>query len=100
MIYHALLNYPPDLSRTTVLSIVRNLVAAPDFTAAPAELSDYLQLLDVDGHTPIYWATVNCSQEAISAYTALISSSQFCLLVPPTCASHAWRSAIMQCLRS
>jgi hypothetical protein len=95
MIYHALLNHPPDLSRTTVLSIVRNLVAAPDFTAASVAPIFYPYVL-----SPIYWAIVNCSQEAISAYTALISSSQFCLLVPPTCASHAWRLAIMQCLRS
>jgi hypothetical protein len=79
-------NCANDLSRTTVLSTVRDLVATPDFTAAsmapivnssalsPAELSDYLQLLDVEGHTPIYWAIVNCRQEAISAYIALISS--------------------------
>jgi hypothetical protein len=75
-----------DLSRTTVLSTVCDLIAAPDFTAAsmapivnpyalsPAELSDCLQLLNVEGHTPIYWAIVNCRQEAISAYIALISS--------------------------
>jgi hypothetical protein len=75
-----------DLPRTTVLSTVRDLVATPDLTAAsmapivnpfalsPAELSDHLQLLNVEGHTPIYWAIVNCRKEAISAYIALLSS--------------------------
>jgi hypothetical protein len=75
-----------DLPHTTVLSTVRDLAATPDITAAstmapivnayalsPAELSDCLQLLNVEGHTPIYWAIVNCRQEAISAYIALIS---------------------------
>ncbi|OAX34475.1 hypothetical protein K503DRAFT_859182 [Rhizopogon vinicolor AM-OR11-026] len=71
-----------DLSCTTVLFCIRDLVTAADFTPSsvapivntcaaalsPAEFSDLLQSLNIDDHTAIYWAIVNCRREAISAF--------------------------------
>ncbi|OJA08604.1 hypothetical protein AZE42_07135 [Rhizopogon vesiculosus] len=78
-----------DLSCTTVLSCIRDLVTTSDFTPSsiativnswaaalsPAEFSDLLQSLNIDGHTAIYWAIVNCKREAISAFVNVISRS-------------------------
>ncbi|KAG1755723.1 hypothetical protein EDB19DRAFT_1662685 [Suillus lakei] len=72
---------------TTVLSRIRDIVSAPDFTPSSvaltvdacaaslsvAEFSDLLQSPNIEGHTALYWAIVNKRQEAFSVFVGFIS---------------------------
>ncbi|KAG2158347.1 uncharacterized protein EDB93DRAFT_1100544 [Suillus bovinus] len=74
--------------RTTVLSLIRDVVTTPDFVPSsvgpifdacaasiPAgEFSDILQESNIEGHTPLYWAIVNSRPEAISALSCMVTS--------------------------
>jgi hypothetical protein len=74
-------------SLDTVLSRVRDLVSAPDFTPSSAakivddcaaalpneEFSDLLQTSNIEDHTALYWAIVNDRLEAFSALAGAIS---------------------------
>ncbi|KAG2343875.1 hypothetical protein BDR05DRAFT_999770 [Suillus weaverae] len=74
--------------RTTVLSCIRDIVSAPDFSSSsiissvnacvaaisPAEFSDLLQKPDIEGHTAMYWAILNHRREAFSAFAAFIAN--------------------------
>ncbi|KAG1763934.1 hypothetical protein EDD22DRAFT_885196 [Suillus occidentalis] len=73
-------------TRNIVLSCIRDVVSAPDFTPSSvlpiinacaaalsaAEFSDLLQAHNIEGHTALYWAIVNERQEAISALSGFI----------------------------
>jgi len=73
--------------RTTVLSCIRDIVCAPDFTpssVAPivnacaaalpaADFSELLQTPNIAGHTALYWAIVNNRREVFSAFAGFIS---------------------------
>ncbi|KAG0697963.1 hypothetical protein DFH29DRAFT_856319 [Suillus ampliporus] len=72
--------------RTTVLSLIREIVSDPNFTPSsvapivnacaaalsPAEFSSLLQKCNIEGHTAMYWAIVNHHREAFSAFAAFI----------------------------
>ncbi|KAG1751827.1 hypothetical protein EDB19DRAFT_2022034 [Suillus lakei] len=74
-------------SRIYVLSRIRDIVSAPDYTPSSvasivdacaatlpaAEISHLLQALNTEGHTLMYWAIVNHRQEAFGAFAAFIS---------------------------
>lgn len=74
-------------SLDSVLSRVRDLVSAPEFTPSSAakivdacaatlpneEFSDLLQTSNIEDHTALYWAIVNDRLEALSALTGAIS---------------------------
>ena len=76
-----------EQQRTTVLSSIRDIVSAPDFTPPSvasavnacaatlpaAEFSDLLKTPNIAGHTALYWAIVNNRQEAFSALAGFIS---------------------------
>ncbi|KAG2078093.1 hypothetical protein BDR04DRAFT_448153 [Suillus decipiens] len=74
--------------RTTVLSLIRDIVTAPDFTPSSvgsiidacvaslptAEFTALLQESNIQGHTPLYWAVVNNRLEALSAFLKFINA--------------------------
>ncbi|KAG0707577.1 hypothetical protein DFH29DRAFT_995006 [Suillus ampliporus] len=74
-------------TRANVLSRVRNIVCAPDFSPSSvaqnvndcaaslsaAEFSNLLQKRNIEDHTALYWAIVNKRREAFSALAGFIS---------------------------
>ncbi|KAG1754534.1 hypothetical protein EDB19DRAFT_661695 [Suillus lakei] len=73
-------------TRTTVLSLIRDMVSTPDFTPSSvdpivdacatslpaAEFRALLQESNIEGHTPLYWAVVNNRPRALQAFLKLI----------------------------
>ncbi|KAG1857752.1 hypothetical protein DFJ58DRAFT_878246 [Suillus subalutaceus] len=73
-------------TRNTVLTCIRDIVSAPDFTPSSAipivdacaaalsatKFSDLLQTPNIEGHTALYWAIVNERPEAFSALSKFI----------------------------
>ncbi|KAG2157331.1 hypothetical protein DEU56DRAFT_764036 [Suillus clintonianus] len=73
-------------TRTTVLSLIRDMVSAPDFTPSSvvpivdacaaslpaAEFTNLLQTSNIEGHTALYWAIVNNRREALVAFFRFI----------------------------
>ncbi|KAG1862678.1 hypothetical protein F4604DRAFT_1957370 [Suillus subluteus] len=71
----------PAVSASTLQTCILDIVSAPDltpFSVAPivdacsttfsaAEFSDFLQTLNIEGHTALYWAIVNERREAFTA---------------------------------
>ncbi|KAG1862691.1 hypothetical protein F4604DRAFT_2030689 [Suillus subluteus] len=71
----------PAVSASTLQTCILDIVSAPDltpFSVAPivdacsttfsaAEFSDFLQTLNIEGHTALYWAIVNDRREAFIA---------------------------------
>ncbi|KAG2109556.1 uncharacterized protein F5147DRAFT_772864 [Suillus discolor] len=69
-----------------VLSHLCDIISTPNFLASsvapiietcaaallPEEFSDLLQNPNIEGHTAMYWAVVNCRREAFSMFTAHI----------------------------
>ncbi|KAG1773701.1 hypothetical protein EV702DRAFT_561073 [Suillus placidus] len=78
---------PSRQTRNTVLTCIRDIVSAPDFTPSSVipivdacaaalsavEFSDLLQTRNIEGHTALYWAIVNERREAFSALSGFIS---------------------------
>ncbi|KAG2367480.1 hypothetical protein BDR07DRAFT_1606128 [Suillus spraguei] len=74
--------------RTTVLSLIRDIVTAPDFVPSSvgsiidacvaslptAEFTALLQESNIEGHTPVYWAVVNNRPEALAAFLKFINT--------------------------
>ncbi|KAG1873847.1 hypothetical protein F4604DRAFT_1955495 [Suillus subluteus] len=83
------------LRRNTVLTCIRNIVSAPDFTPSSVipivnacaaalfavEFSNLLQTPNIEGHTALYWAIVNERPEAFSVLSSFIPK------FPATCSS-------------
>ncbi|KAG1873861.1 hypothetical protein F4604DRAFT_1765461 [Suillus subluteus] len=73
-------------TRNIVLTCIRDIVSAPDFTPSSvipivnacaaalfaSEFSDLIQTPNFEGHTALYWAIVNERQEAFSALSKFI----------------------------
>lgn len=74
-----------------VLSCIRNLVTATNYTPSSvipivnscatalssAEFSNLLQSCNIEGHTALYWAIVNCRLDALWALMGFISETSF-----------------------
>ncbi|KAG2041705.1 hypothetical protein BDR03DRAFT_1088934 [Suillus americanus] len=99
--------------RTTVLSLIRDMVTAPDFipssvgpiidacaTSLPAaEFTALLQGSNIAGHTPLYWAIVNNRPEALSALNKFITtytcdSLEDVRLACMATSNHAWFTSL------
>ncbi|KAG1877895.1 hypothetical protein DFJ58DRAFT_753148 [Suillus subalutaceus] len=99
--------------RTTVLSLIRDMVTAPDFipssvgpiidacaTSLPAaEFTALLQESNITGHTPLYWAVVNNRPEALSAFLKFIATYTYnslddLRLACMATSNHAWFTSL------